>query len=137
MGVLYGIEYRKDRNRWGFRISRNGRTLRRYCWRTKEEAEEAFREVKKLASLPPTALREAARNYLLWLWPRRSKQRYDDVHEHLCKWIIPFFGAKTLVTYITIEQVEDFIAHHKNVPHQRLGKDGKVVSAKKVSLMTI
>jgi hypothetical protein len=33
--------------------------LRRYCWRTKEEAEEAFCEVKKLASLSPTALREA------------------------------------------------------------------------------
>jgi hypothetical protein len=131
MGVLYGIEYRKDRNRWGFRISRNGRTLRRYCWRTKEEAEEAFREVKKLASLPPTALREAARNYLLWLWPRRSKHRYDDVHEHLCKWIIPFFGAETLVTHITTEQVEDFIAHPKTSLTSDWAKTVRLLARKK------
>jgi hypothetical protein len=36
------IEYRADRDRWGFRFTRDGKTFKVYRWATPEEAHKAF-----------------------------------------------------------------------------------------------
>jgi hypothetical protein len=48
-----GVEYRADRDRWGYRLSHQGRTYKRYAWATREEAKAALIEFKsELASKP-------------------------------------------------------------------------------------
>jgi integrase len=112
-----GVEFRKDRNKWGFRIYLRGKLLKkRYAWQNRDDAEralaEAQHEVQQIKSLPPTSLQAAASTYLLWLAEKRSKHRYNGVRYNLAKWIIPYFGPDTNVTNITSDQIESFLAFH-------------------------
>lgn len=47
----HNVEFRKDRNRWGFRITSRGKIEKRYRWHSKEDAEKALAAylVSKLA----------------------------------------------------------------------------------------
>ena len=68
----HGIEYRADRDKWGFRFSQAGVTYKRYDWATPAEARTARNEFQKeLAirpkepALPPTALITVVSDYLI------------------------------------------------------------------------
>lgn len=47
-----GVDCRPDRGKWGFRICRRGKHFRRYRWTTKEEAQAAFDEFKRVLKAP-------------------------------------------------------------------------------------
>ena len=40
-----GVEYRKDRNKWGYNFRRYGKRYNKFRWSTKAEAEKAFAEL--------------------------------------------------------------------------------------------
>jgi integrase len=117
----HGIEYREDRQRWGYRFSQAGATYKRYVWETREEAKAALIELKKeLASrpkepeLPPAALITVVSAYLIESAEKgRSQWRIDGMRWNFDKVIIPFFGAATPVCSITTDQVQKLVIQRK------------------------
>lgn len=116
-----GVEFRADRNKWGYRVCLQGRTLKRYAWATREEAKAALIELKQeLASkpkepeLPPTALITVAGAYLIDAAEEsRSQWRLNNVRSSFNSVIIPFFGAATPLASITTEQVRKMVIQRK------------------------
>jgi integrase len=116
-----GVEYRADRDRWGYRLSHQERTYKRYVWVTREEAKAALIELKReLASkpkepeLPPTALITVVSAYLVDSAEKgRSGWRIDGMRWNFNKVIIPFFGAPTPIASITTEQVQKLVVQRK------------------------
>jgi len=116
-----GIEYREERDRWGYRVSLQGRTYKRYVWETREEAKAALIEFKtELASrakepeLPPTALITVVSAYLIDSAEKgRSQWRIEGMRWNFDKVIIPFLGAPTPITTITTEQIQKLVIQRK------------------------
>jgi integrase len=116
-----GVEYREERDRWGYRLSHQGRTYKRYVWATREEAKAALTEFKQeLASkpkepeLPPTALITVVSAYLVDSAEKgRSGWRIDGMRWNFNKVIIPFFGAATPISSITTEQIQKLVVQRK------------------------
>src|SRR5689334_2029234 len=96
-----GVEYRANRERWGYRVCLAGRTYKRYAWATQAEAREALNKLKeeirnkpKEPELPPTALITVVSAYLIDSAEKgRSAWRIDGMRWNFNKVIIPFFGA--------------------------------------------
>ena len=116
-----GIEYRADRDRWGYRLSHQGRTYKRYVWVTREQAKAAFIEFKeelankpKEPELPPTALIAVVSAYLVDSAEQgRSQWRLDGMRWNFDKVIIPFFGATTPIGSVSTEQVRKMVIQRK------------------------
>lgn len=107
------VEYRADRQRWGFRVSLNGKRYKQYQWHSEEEAEAAYASFIQQARLPVTAFGSVARSYCLDTGRKRSKARYDGARYNTEKWLIPWFGDATPVSRITPADCERFVAFHK------------------------
>jgi site-specific recombinase XerC len=109
------VEYRKNRKRWGYRFYLRGQCFSRYAWDSKTEAKQAEREAqveaRKNPGLQPTALLTASGAYLIASAERgRSKWRIDGLNYTFKAHIIPHFGEAALITDITPQMVENFIA---------------------------
>jgi integrase len=107
------VEYRQDRQRWGFRVSLNGKRYKRYQWLSEQEAEAAYAHFIQQARLPPTAFGSIARDYCLDTGRKRSKARYNGARYNVEKWLIPWFGEATRISGITSQDCERFVAFHK------------------------
>ena len=116
-----GVEFRADRNRWGYRFSHRGKCYKKFAWETREEAKAALIERKReLASqpkepeLPPTALITVVGSYLIDSAEKgRSQWRIDGMRWNFNKVIIPFFGAATPIASITTEQIQKLVVQRK------------------------
>jgi integrase len=116
-----GVEYREERDRWGYRLSHQGRIYKRYVWETREEAKAALTEFKQeLASklkepeLPPTALITVVSAYLVDSAEQgRSQWRLDAMRWNFNKVILPFFGTAAPIGSITTEQVRKMVRERK------------------------
>jgi integrase len=115
-----GVEYRAERDRWGYRLSHQGRTYKRYVWATREEAKAALTEFKQDLSkprepeLPPTALITVVSAYLVDSAEQQHSQwRLDGLRWNFNKVIIPFFGAATPIGSITTEQIRKMVIQRK------------------------
>jgi integrase len=109
------VEYRKNRKRWGYRFYLRGQCFSRYVWDSKTEAKQAEREAqvdaRKNPGLQPTALLTASGAYLIASAERgRSKWRIDGLNYNFKAHIIPHFGEAALITDLTPQMVENFIA---------------------------
>ena len=109
------VEYRKNRKRWGYRFYLRGQCFSRYVWDSKTEAKQAEREAqvdaRKNPGLQPTALLTASGAYLITSAERgRSKWRIDGLNYTFKAHIIPHFGEAALITDITPQNIENFIA---------------------------
>ncbi len=127
-----GIEYRAERDRWGYRVCLQGRTYKRYVWATREEAKAALIELKtevasrpKTPELPPTALITVVSAYLVESAEKgRSGWRIDGMRWNFDKIIIPFFGAATPIGSITSDQVQKLvIQRERNVKPKTVWHD--------------
>jgi integrase len=116
-----GIEYREDRQRWGYRVCLQGVTYKRYVWATPAEAREALNNLKdeirnkpREPDLPPTALITVVSAYLIDSAEKgRSQWRIDGMRWNFDKVIIPFLGAATPIASITTEQVQKMVIQRK------------------------
>ena len=122
-------EYRKERKKWGYRFYRQGVPYKQFKWDTKAEAKKAerdrIRELEENPPPPPTALASVVSWYLIdGAAPEleRSRHRLDALHWNMKKFILPHFGAATLVGDIKSEQVNDFVRKHR-----RAGRKPKTV----------
>jgi integrase len=109
------VEYRKNRKRWGYRFYLRGQCFSKYVWDSKTEAKQAEREAqvdaRKNPALQPTALLTASGAYLIASAERgRSKWRIDGLNYNFKAHIIPHFGEAALITDLTPQMVENFIA---------------------------
>jgi integrase len=119
----YGVEYRANRKRWGYRFCFQGHSYARYAWETREEAKAALIEFKKeLGKKPeepqslPTALIVAVNAYLAdSAADGRSEWRLDGVRWNFNKVIIPFFGASTPIGLITAGRIKNLLRQRKRV----------------------
>jgi integrase len=112
------IEFRKDRKKWGYRFSLQGRIWKRYAWDTQEEAknaEAAYRtELLENPPLRTDCIGNVAALYLIDSAERgRSKWRIDALRYNLEKFILPFLKPEIPMTAVTEIDVENFIKHHK------------------------
>src|SRR5215204_4320518 len=97
----HGIEYREDRDKWGYRVCLQGHTYKRFAWDTPAEARTALSDLtlelankSKEPELPPTALIAVVSAYLIDSAEKgRSQWRIDGMRWNFNKVIIPFFGA--------------------------------------------
>jgi len=113
-------EYREERKKWGYRFYRQGVPYKQYKWDTKTEAKKAERErIRELEENPPPP-KEVLANVASWYLIdsaapelERSRHRLDALHWNMKKFILPHFGAATLVGDIKTKQVEDFIRKHR------------------------
>ena len=113
-----GIEYRKDRKKWGYRVYRAGRSYKKFAWHTRTEAREAEREflveLKTKPPIPKNTLGAVASAYLVESARKgRSQWRLDGLRWNFQKWTLPHFGENTLVTMIRPKDVEEFILKQK------------------------
>ena len=105
----HGIEYREDRDKWGYRVCLAGHTYKRFAWDTPAAARVALSELKrelenksKEPGLPPTALKTVVSTYLIESAEKgRSQWRIDGMRWNFDKVIIPFFGEATPIGSIT------------------------------------
>lgn len=115
------VEYRVDRNKWGYRFSHQGKCFKKYDWETREAAKAALIEFKQeLASkpkepeLPPTALITVVGSYLIDSAEiGRSQWRLNNVRSNFNGVIIPFLGAATPIGSITTEQIKKLVLQRK------------------------
>lgn len=112
------VEYRKDRKRWGYRLSHRGKRYRRYAWRTKAEAREAERafivELASRPNLPENALVSAVGQYLVESAMKgRSHWRLDALRRNFDRFILPYFGPSTPLSAINSKQIESFMIEHR------------------------
>ena len=118
-----GIEYRADRDRWGYRVSLRGRTYKRYVWATREQARAALVEFKKEfgsrpkePELAPTALVAVVSAYLIDSAEQgRSQWRLDAVRWNFKKVLIPFFGDTAPIGSITTEQIRKMVIQRRRI----------------------
>jgi len=113
-----GVDFRKDRGKWGFRVYRAGHTYKRYAWDTKTEAREAEREflveLKKRPPIPKNTLCQVVSAYLIESARKgRSQWRLDSLRLNFKKWVLPFFGESTIITSIKHKDVTEFILQQK------------------------
>ena len=111
-------EYRKERKKWGYRVSLHGSTWKKYAWDTELEArnaEAAHRtELLKNPPIRTDALGNVAALYLVDSAENgRSKWRLEALRYNLNRFILPFFKAETPMSAITETDIENFIKHHK------------------------
>lgn len=110
------VEYRAERRCWTWRVYRYGKRHKGYGYATKEEARAAERSFLKTLEeaprLPSTSLQAVAENVVANAQLRRSHSRAQGLCLNLEKFIIPYFGAGTLITDLTPQQVEHFVAFH-------------------------
>src|SRR4051812_42285364 len=107
-------EYRKNRQKWGYRFSLHGKSWKRYAWDSQAEAKNA--EAERSAELlknPPIrtdALANVASLFLIDSAERgRSKWRIDAVRWNFNAFILPFFKPQTPISAITESDVENFL----------------------------
>jgi integrase len=116
-----GIEFRADREKWGFRFSQAGVSYKQYAWDTPAEARAARTKFKQeLASrpkepeLPPTALITVVADYLVASAEiGRSEWRTEGLRTNFNGVLIPFFGAATPIAEITTAQVQKLVLQRK------------------------
>ena len=113
-----GIEFRAERERWGYRVCRAGKTYKRFVWRTKAEAEKALRkflvDLDERPRIPRNSFVSVVGEYLVQSALKgRSQWRLDALQLNFKKFIVPFFGDHTAVGDITRKQVEAFILDQK------------------------
>jgi hypothetical protein len=111
-------EYRKDREKWGFRFYLAGKCWKKYGWKSELEARNAEAEFRtELLKTPPIAtdsLGNVAAAYLIAsAEDGRSKWRLDALRYNLNAFILPFFKPETPMSIITEVEIENFIRHHK------------------------
>jgi integrase len=111
-------EYRRDRKKWGYRFYLRGQCFTRHVWDTKTEAKQAEREARaeaaKSPALQPTAMATASGGYLIASAERgRSRWRIDGLNYTFKAHIVPHFGETALITDITPQMIENFIASLK------------------------
>jgi integrase len=109
--------YRIDRKRWGYRVCRAGITYKKFAWHTKAEAKQAeaefLTELKKNPPPPKNSMTALCAAYLIDSAPKRSPHRIDALRWNFAKWVLPHFGAQTLVGTIKPDDVESFILAQK------------------------
>src|SRR6516165_5747256 len=109
------IEYRRDRKRWGYRVCQAGISYKKYAWRTKAEARQAeaefLTELKKNPPLPKNSLEAVCAAYLVDAAGKRSLHHLKSLRTNFASVMLPFFGADTLITAITHQNVEQYVAH--------------------------
>jgi len=111
-GTSYGFRYQKGLFR--------GRPYKKFGFRTKEEAEIAQAEyiinVKKNpeSQLKPERFEEVVNSFLKdGVRNGKSKWRVDGLRYNFKRWILPYFGANTLLTDIKPAHVTDFVHQQK------------------------
>src|SRR5689334_23539615 len=112
-----GVEFRKDRGKWGFRHYSQGRRYKRYAWDSREEARAALTKFKaelankaKAPQLPPTALIVAVNAYIAdSAADGRSQWRLDALRWNFQKVHLPFFGQTTPISSITAPWVKRLV----------------------------
>lgn len=109
------IESREGANgkRYRFKVYRHGRTFKGHWRGSVAEAKADENEYRKTIDVPPCSLAGCAADYLLETGARRSQNRFEGLRYNFARFILPFFGAKTLLAEVTSERVEDFISFHK------------------------
>jgi len=111
------VEYRKDRKRWGFRVCQAGITYKKYAWATKAEAKRE--EAKFLTELehnpppPKNSLEAVCAAYLIDAAEKRSLHHLKSLRTNFAAILLPFFGATTLITAVTKNDIEQFVLRHK------------------------
>jgi len=131
-----GVGYRKDRKRWGYRVSRPGKVYTAYAWRTKAEATRAYHrfmaeldEAGKRPPVPKNSLEVVVSAYLAdSAAVGRSKWRVDQLYFNFRKFIIPHFGATRLLEAITSEDVKGFVLEQRKRKHK-----GKPIANKTIA----
>jgi integrase len=116
-----GVYYREDRQRWGYQVYLRGVSYKRYAWGSRAEARAALIELKKDIEsrpeeprLPSTALITVVNDYLAdSAEDGRSKWRIDGARWNFGKVIIPHFGAPTVITSITTDQIKKMVLQRK------------------------
>jgi integrase len=111
-------EYRRDREKWGFRFYLHGKTWKKYAWNTEREARDAEAKLRtELLEKPPIAtdsLGNVAAAYLIHSAEEgRSRWRIDALRYNLNAFVLPFFKPETPMSAITEIDVESFIRHHR------------------------
>jgi integrase len=95
----------------------SGITYKRYAWRTKAEARQAeadfLSELKRNPPPPKNSFETVCAAYLIDSAPKRSRWRIDSLRSNFNGIIIPYFGATTLFTAVSTDDIERFILHHK------------------------
>ncbi len=111
--VLRKVEYRKERNKWGFRYTDHcGKRRKLYRWDTESEAQREYDEYQRIKHLPQSTLRKAAAAYLADSLDKRSQSRCKGIGYNLEKWILPYFGGETSISTISAGAIEAFIKFH-------------------------
>jgi integrase len=111
-------EYRKNREKWGYRFFLHGRSWKRYAWDTELEARNAEAAHRtELLNNPPIATDSIGNVAALYLIDSaeqdRSKWRIEALRYNLNAFILPFFKIATPMSAITETEIENFIKHHK------------------------
>jgi hypothetical protein len=106
-------EYRKDREKWGYRFFLHGKSWKRYAWDTQEEAKNAEAAHRtELLNNPPLrtdSLGNVAAQYLIDSAERgRSRWRLEALRLNFKAHILPLFKPETPVSAITELDVENF-----------------------------
>src|SRR5262245_41944062 len=91
-----GVFFRKNRQRWGYKVYRQGLRFERYAWETEAQAQAALNRLDqdlKEQLLPPTALESAIAAYITdssLPEHQRSLWRLDGLRFNFKGVIIPF-----------------------------------------------
>lgn len=110
-----GVEYRKQRRKWGFRKYCRGRSYAQFRWETKAEADAAYRkfvyeELEPLQNVGKNALVTVVNDFLVYSMQQgRSKWRVQGLRYSFNAIIVPWFGATTALSAIGVADVNRFI----------------------------
>jgi integrase len=118
-----GVMFRKNRNRWGYRLCYHGHKYAQFVWETQAEAKAALTEFKKELARKsdgpessPAALIVAVNDYLAdSAADGRSQWRLDGVRWNFNKVIIPFLGEATPIGSITSGRIRNLVRQRKRV----------------------
>lgn len=117
---MHKIQYRKDRDRYGFVVSRQGKRSSHFEYLTKEEAEKAYHEIalgleEQIASgSKEYLLGEVTHDYITWSNGMRSHWRADALIWNFKSIILPYFGGHNPINSVTTGKVEAFIDYQKD-----------------------
>ena len=116
---MHKIQYRKDRDRYGFMVSRPWKRAKPYFrWKTKEEAIKAWHKVEagKEEMIPQKVtvypLGLVATDFIKDAKNNKSQWRYKALHWNFDSIILPYFNGDTPITKIKYARIEKFIDYN-------------------------
>ncbi len=112
------VDYRSDRDKWGFQKFYRGRRWKRYQWDTEAEAQKAYdlflrTEFEAAKRIPQNCLVNVVNDYLIASQETKSRWRVSGLSYTFMSIVVPHFGPTTPIAEIDTSAMERFFREAK------------------------